>query len=318
MDVKTTTSKTGTRSSIIYLDNQWSVRDLNVLLNSLDRLYSIFYYTEIMIHYYNKISSKFKITVVGKRGQTIVPKKEFRLKELYNYRLIYSIYLLNKEILDKVTMLLGGGFIQEFFDISREYIISSHMDTEIIDILIKAGDKVEEEQTVIKLSAMKTEFGLMAGKSGYIKEVHVSKGDIIRKDQPLITIELGEGSKLGIEDYLRSIVMEASKDELMIDSINYNSPGKIELSAGDAIKPICDLIKFLITSRQRLKKMNHENKRLEIENQILIVDKARKTVETLKSMGYSGEEIRKLLNIKTDSLMDINSLIEHDLLKKIE
>ena len=70
-----------------------------------------------------------------------------------------------------------------------ENMVSSPMPGKIVKIPVKVGDKVEVGQTVIIVSAMKMESEYKAGKEGVIKEVHVSEGDTIEGNQPLISIE---------------------------------------------------------------------------------------------------------------------------------
>jgi biotin carboxyl carrier protein len=67
--------------------------------------------------------------------------------------------------------------------------ISSPMPGKVVKIPVKTGDKVEAGDTVIIISAMKMESEYKTGKSGVIKEIHVSEGDTIEGHQPLLTIE---------------------------------------------------------------------------------------------------------------------------------
>ena len=67
--------------------------------------------------------------------------------------------------------------------------ISSPMPGKIVKISVKAGQKVENGQTVIIVSAMKMESEYKAGKDGIVKEVHVKEGDTIEGNQPLVTLE---------------------------------------------------------------------------------------------------------------------------------
>jgi len=68
-------------------------------------------------------------------------------------------------------------------------VISSPMPGKIVKITVKAGEKVEQGQTVIIVSAMKMESEYKSGKAGIIQEIHVSEGDTVEGHQPLITIE---------------------------------------------------------------------------------------------------------------------------------
>jgi biotin carboxyl carrier protein len=56
-------------------------------------------------------------------------------------------------------------------------------------IQCKVGDKVEEEQVLIVLEAMKMEIPVMAPAAGTIKEIKVAVGDTVETDSVLATIE---------------------------------------------------------------------------------------------------------------------------------
>jgi len=103
----------------------------------------------------------------------------------YNVNTLEKSYDL--EIIDAETRYLmsrKGGDMED-----EGNTISSPMPGKIVKITVKAGDKVVVGQTVIIVSAMKMESEYKAGKEGVIKEVHVSEGDTIEGNQPLITIE---------------------------------------------------------------------------------------------------------------------------------
>ncbi len=59
----------------------------------------------------------------------------------------------------------------------------------IVDVLVQAGDVIEEGSQLVVLSAMKMENIIMAPGSGTVKSVEVSKDDAVDKGQLLIIIE---------------------------------------------------------------------------------------------------------------------------------
>lgn len=67
--------------------------------------------------------------------------------------------------------------------------ISSPMPGKVVRIPVKVGDQVQAGDTVIIISAMKMESEYKTGKSGIIKEIHVSEGETVVGNQTLITIE---------------------------------------------------------------------------------------------------------------------------------
>ncbi|PKP26498.1 MAG: acetyl-CoA carboxylase biotin carboxyl carrier protein subunit [Bacteroidetes bacterium HGW-Bacteroidetes-2] len=59
----------------------------------------------------------------------------------------------------------------------------------ILDVLVKAGDKVKEGDYLLILEAMKMENTLTAPRNGVVKTVSVEKGKTVDKDQLLLEME---------------------------------------------------------------------------------------------------------------------------------
>lgn len=58
----------------------------------------------------------------------------------------------------------------------------------ITEIFIKEGDLVEKEQKLLTLLAMKMENEIHAAKEGRIRKIFIKKGDVVKKDQKLLEI----------------------------------------------------------------------------------------------------------------------------------
>ena len=58
----------------------------------------------------------------------------------------------------------------------------------VIDVLVGVGDRVEPNQVVAIIEAMKMETEIRANEGGTVQAVHVEKGDAIQVNQPLITL----------------------------------------------------------------------------------------------------------------------------------
>jgi biotin carboxyl carrier protein len=74
------------------------------------------------------------------------------------------------------------------FDLSENTIISP-MPGKVVKVLVKVGDKVQQGQNVIIVSAMKMESEYKVSKDGVVKEVLVKDGDTVDGNQTLIVIE---------------------------------------------------------------------------------------------------------------------------------
>jgi acetyl-CoA carboxylase biotin carboxyl carrier protein len=63
------------------------------------------------------------------------------------------------------------------------------MPGKIVDVLVKVGDKVSEDDELCILEAMKMENPVYAPANGVVKEIKVNKGATVDADQLLIILE---------------------------------------------------------------------------------------------------------------------------------
>jgi len=59
----------------------------------------------------------------------------------------------------------------------------------IVSVSVKVGDKIEENDQIAVLEAMKMEMPVVAPVSGKVKEIHISPGQEVEADQTLAIIE---------------------------------------------------------------------------------------------------------------------------------
>jgi acetyl-CoA carboxylase biotin carboxyl carrier protein len=67
--------------------------------------------------------------------------------------------------------------------------ITAPMGGKVLDVKVKPGDKVNEDDEVIILEAMKMELPVVATTSGTVKEVRCNTGDAVEADAVLVIIE---------------------------------------------------------------------------------------------------------------------------------
>jgi len=58
----------------------------------------------------------------------------------------------------------------------------------VIQILVSAGDEVEENQEVVMLEAMKMEMPIVAESSGKVAEIKVTEGQSVEADDVLVVL----------------------------------------------------------------------------------------------------------------------------------
>jgi len=67
--------------------------------------------------------------------------------------------------------------------------ITAPMGGKVLDVKVKIGDPVKEDDEVIIIEAMKMELPVVATGSGTVKEVKCKKGDTIEADAVMVVLE---------------------------------------------------------------------------------------------------------------------------------
>ena len=72
--------------------------------------------------------------------------------------------------------------------------IGDYKDVPVIEVLVKAGDKIEKEQSIVVLESDKATMDVPSSHSGIVKEVKVKVGDNLSEGSLVITLEEGAAS----------------------------------------------------------------------------------------------------------------------------
>ena len=67
--------------------------------------------------------------------------------------------------------------------------ITAPMGGKVLDVKVKPGDTVNEDDEVIILEAMKMELPIVATESGTVKEIKCNNGDTVEADAVLVVLE---------------------------------------------------------------------------------------------------------------------------------
>ena len=67
--------------------------------------------------------------------------------------------------------------------------VKAPMPGKILDVLVKVGDQVKEDDELLMLEAMKMENPIYAPADGTVKEIKVNTGDTVETDQILVVLE---------------------------------------------------------------------------------------------------------------------------------
>ncbi len=104
-----------------------------------------------------------------------------------NYTLKTSFDTFNFDVIDAETKYLTNR--TKGIEDTGSIIISTPMPGKVVKILVKVGDQVKEDQTVIIVEAMKMQSEYKVKKDRLIKEIKVKEGDTVIANQPLIIVE---------------------------------------------------------------------------------------------------------------------------------
>ena len=68
-------------------------------------------------------------------------------------------------------------------------VVTAPMVGKVLSVAVNVGDKVQEDDTILVMEAMKMEVPIAAPASGVIKEIKVTAGDTVESDAVLAVIE---------------------------------------------------------------------------------------------------------------------------------
>jgi acetyl-CoA carboxylase biotin carboxyl carrier protein len=67
--------------------------------------------------------------------------------------------------------------------------VTAPMVGKVLEVQCKVGDKVQEDDVLVLLEAMKMEIPVVATAAGVVKELKVSAGDTVESEAVLVVIE---------------------------------------------------------------------------------------------------------------------------------
>lgn len=67
--------------------------------------------------------------------------------------------------------------------------VTSPIGGKVINVKVNVGDKVDENDEVVIVEAMKMELPVVAGASGTVKEIKCQQGKAVEVDEVLIVLE---------------------------------------------------------------------------------------------------------------------------------
>ncbi|MBN9462167.1 MAG: hypothetical protein J0H00_13210, partial [Burkholderiales bacterium] len=71
--------------------------------------------------------------------------------------------------------------------------IGNFEEVEVIEVLVKVGDEVKEEQSLITVESDKASMEIPSSAGGVVKAVKVKLGDKVSEGTPIVELEAAEG-----------------------------------------------------------------------------------------------------------------------------
>jgi len=99
--------------------------------------------------------------------------------------------------------------------------IGDFKDVEVIEILVKAGDTVAKEQSLVSLESDKATMEIPSPEAGVVKSITVKIGDKVSQGSPLLTLEAAvrkmtalPAARLGLAD--RGVLRVGAKADVVL------------------------------------------------------------------------------------------------------
>jgi biotin carboxyl carrier protein len=155
-----------------------------------DRIYKIVK-NDLDQYFINGKQQDVKIVPEGNIFQILIGKQNINLYIKKTGPTLFEIWIkshvLQVKLEDHRTELINNN-LSHVSKQEKSVVVYAPMPGLVIDVLVKQHAPVEKGSILVILEAMKMENKIDSKCIGFVKSVSVRKGDIVEKDQPLVTI----------------------------------------------------------------------------------------------------------------------------------
>ncbi len=199
----------------------------------------------------------------------------------------------------------SNDFISLFDSLNFLYKILIELDAleEILEFFIQHAKDNNKELTTKDFLIDKNEFRLL-------KDIRIVEGEIYKK----INYSSISNNSMLIGDKRQELTKVLLNDDrfdravLRVSKIKYASPGFADLvGLGKMVEEIFNLFKYYFPNKER-----------KLQQSLLEQDIISRKIENLKSLGIKDKELRKLLDVRNNSILNIKNLRLSDKITKIE
>ena len=188
---------------------------------------------------------------------------------------------------------------------------------DIINVLVKPGDKIEKEQSIIEIETDKATIEVPSSYDGVVEEVLVKQGDKVKVGQTIIKVDDGDGKSVEKEKTpkTKEETKSIGKEKKEIKPQKSEKPASTETSIIDVTLPelgenieSADIINILVKPGDNIEK---DQGIIEIETDKATVEVpssvSGKVVEVLVKTGEKAKTGQAIIKVESSGTETVNN-----------
>ena len=159
--------------------------------------------------------------------------------------------------------------------------IGDYKDVPVIEVLVKAGDKVEKEQSIVVLESDKATMDVPSSHSGVVKEVKVKVGDSLSEGSIVMTLEEGTAVSVPTSNPAPAAASKTASAPVSASSSGSSAPIEIKVPDIGDYKDV-PVIEVLVKAGDRIEK----------EQSIVVLESDKATMDVPSSQAGIVKEVK--------------------------
>jgi len=159
--------------------------------------------------------------------------------------------------------------------------IGDYKDVPVIEVLVKAGDKIEKEQSIVVLESDKATMDVPSSHSGVVKEVKVKVGDSLSEGAIVMTLEEGAAVSVPASTPAPAAASKTASAPVSASSSGSSAPIEIKVPDIGDYKDV-PVIEVLVKAGDRIEK----------EQSIVVLESDKATMDVPSSHAGIFQEVK--------------------------
>jgi len=159
--------------------------------------------------------------------------------------------------------------------------IGDYKDVPVIEVLVKAGDKIEKEQSIVVLESDKATMDVPSSHSGVVKEVKVKVGDSLSEGAIVMTLEEGAAVSVPASNPVPAAASKTASAPVSASSSVSSAPIEIKVPDIGDYKDV-PVIEVLVKAGDRIEK----------EQSIVVLESDKATMDVPSSHAGIVKEVK--------------------------